>query len=371
MSGNAVVRHYLPGGRESGGIGRMVGYLIDAAAAEGETHFVTDTRGPILSPIGSPIRLLQALLMLAWDRAAAPGRIQHVHVAGRGSTVRKVILTTVAQALGATYVLHLHDYGYAKDFARRPTWQRRLVTQMFRRATRVIVLGRRDWETVVGVLGVDPCRVVTLPNAVPEPKGHAASRAGSIVTIVFLGQLGTRKGVPELLTALASPPMAMLGWRAVLAGDGAVEEYRVETVRLGLSQRVELAGWLPAEEASRLLAAADILVLPSREEGLSMAVLEGLAHGLAVVTTRVGAHEEVITDGDTGLFVPVGDAMALADVLSRLVADAPARARLSSAGCSLHRRCFDMTSYLRAVREVYQNVRPAHPNRHSDARPVE
>lgn len=127
--------------------------------------------------------------------------------------------------------------------------------------------------------------------------------------IVFLGRLSERKGVTELLLALSHPVMKELQWRAVLAGDGPVEDYRRQADAMALSNLVEMPGWLDAGEAQPCVRVQISTVLPSHAEGLAMAVLEGLSHGLAVVTTRVGAHDEVITDGETGIFVPVGDQM--------------------------------------------------------------
>jgi len=350
----ATVRHYVAGGRErGGGIGRLVGNIVDAAAAEGTAHLVTDTRGPSWSVPGSPARLSAALATLAADRIAAPNRIQHVHIAGRGSTARKLILTNAARALATPYILHLHDYDYAEDFTRRPPRLQAAIRRMFTAAERVIVLGSRDAGTVTGQLGVPPARVDVLHNCVLDPGEGPARHPRAAPTIVFLGQLSERKGVPELLAALASPAMAELGWRAVLAGDGPVERYRAEAGALGLAQRVSMPGWLGEPETRALCAAGDILVLPSHSEGMAMAVIEGLAHGLAVVTTRVGAHEEAITDGTTGRFVPVGDVPALAEALARLVTDPVARTRLGSQGRALFVSRFSMSAYMRRLDGVY------------------
>lgn len=352
----ATVRHYVAGGRENGGgIGRLVGYIVDAAAAQGVSHLVTDTRGPRWFWLTSPARLSQAMVMMAVDRIAAPRRIHHLHVAGRGSTARKLILATLARLIGCTHVLHLHDYDYAADYAARPARQQSRICRMFRGADRVVALGERDRSTLTALLGVEVGRVVVARNCVPDPGRHADG-AGAEPRIVFLGRLSERKGVSDLLLALGHPAMRDCRWHAVLAGDGPVEDYRGQAAALGLSGLVDMPGWLDARRVKALCASADILVLPSHAEGMAMAVIEGLAHGLAVVTTRVGAHEEVIADGETGLFVPVGDHDALARTLARLVGDATLRNRLSAAARASYLSRFSMIAYLRSLEAIYATL---------------
>lgn len=353
----ATVRHYVSGGRErGGGIGRLVGNIVDAAAAEGVEHLVADTRGPRWSVPGSPLRLSAALATLSSDRLAAPGRIQHIHIAGRGSTARKLVLTSAARAIGAPYILHLHDYDYADDFTRRSPRLQAAIRGMFAAAERVIVLGQRDAGTITGMLGVPEDRVEVMHNCVLDPGAAITRLPQAAPNIVFLGQLSERKGVPELLQALASPILSGLQWRAVLAGDGPVERYRAEADALGLAKRVSMPGWLGEGETRALCASADILVLPSHSEGMAMAVIEGLAHGLAVVTTRVGAHEEAITDGLTGRFVPVGNVPALAEALARLVSGPAERACLGQQGRALFLSRFSMSVYMRRLDDVYARL---------------
>nr|WP_209841907.1 glycosyltransferase family 4 protein [Rubellimicrobium aerolatum] len=334
----------------------MIGYVQDAAARRGVRHAVVDTRGPRWSWAGSPLRLLAAMGSLAWGRATAPDRIHHIHIAGRGSTGRKLLLAGMARRLGCRHVLHLHDYDYAADVLRRPAWMQRRIAAMFAGADRVIALGRKDRDFVAGRLGVPADRIAILHNSVPDPGLRPAPRPGAEPTILFLGRLSERKGVPELLRALAEPELARLPWRAVLAGDGPVEAYRAEAARLGLGDRVRMPGWLGEAEVRALCRSADILVLPSHAEGMAMAVLEGLAHGLAVVTTRVGAHEEVIEDGRSGLFVPVGDVPALAAALSDLVRDPGLRDRLSRGGRALFHDRFGIDGYLGRLDELYRGA---------------
>ncbi|MFN3524853.1 MAG: glycosyltransferase family 4 protein [Paracoccus sp. (in: a-proteobacteria)] len=350
-----TVRHYVAGGSENGGgIGRLVGYILKEQGSTGR-HLIQDTRGPRWQPVPSGAKLTGAITALVWDRIACPARVQHIHIAGRGSTARKLILTAVARAIGQPYLLHLHDFDYAADFRRRPVWQQTAIRRMFRRAERVIVLGERDRITAVDLLDVPPRRVVILRNGVPDP-GPSIGRRGGVCHIVFLGQLGARKGVPELLAAFAHPAMRRQIWTATLAGDGPVETFRRQAEALGLADRVHLPGWISETQARKLCAQGHVLALPSHGEGMAMAVIEGLAHGMAVVTTRVGAHDEVMADGQTCLFVPVGDPDALAETLARLVADPALRSQLGRAGRALFRAEMEMTSYVRALDLLYRRV---------------
>lgn len=351
-----IVRHYVAGGREhGGGIGRLVCYIVDSPRNRGR-HTIVDTRGPRYGLTTSPPALGRAILALLGDRIMRPDAVHHLHIAGRGSTVRKVILGALARWTAARHIVHLHDYDYAADFARRPAWQRRLVADLFRGADHVIVLGKRDRATVCGQLGVDPARVSVLRNCVPDPGPRPPAPPQRDIKILFLGQLGPRKGIPELTEALASEPMRGLPWRAVFAGDGPVEAYRAEVEARGLSERVTLTGWLGEADTRALRASADILVLPSRGEGFAMAVLEGLASGLAVVTTRVGAHDEILTDDANCLFVPVGDAQMLSNTLERLVSDRPLRERISRGGRALYCAELDIEGYLTRLGALHRSL---------------
>ena len=349
-----------PGGLEhGGGIGRQMGYFLDALTEGADTpaYHVIDTRGPwFLGGARSRIPLSAIYLAAAGARVVAAGiagrpNLLHVNITGRGSTMRKLALTAVARALALPYVLHIHDYDYAADIRTRGALMQRLVRGMFAAAEQIIVLGSEAERSLRATLALDEAPILVLPNAVPDPRpapriaAGGAAAADDPVRLVFLGYLSPRKGVPELLEALASPSMAALPWRATLAGGGPVDEFRARAATLGLGERVAFPGWIDQEAASALCAAADILVLPSHAEGLAMSVLEGLAHGLAVVATPVGAHAEVIEPEKSGLLVPPGDAAALSAALARVIGDSALRERLRAGARQRFLERFDVRSY--------------------------
>jgi glycosyltransferase involved in cell wall biosynthesis len=101
---------------------------------------------------------------------------------------------------------------------------------------------------------------------------------------------------------------------------------------------------------------ADVLVLPSHAEGLAMSVLEGLSHGLAVIATPVGAHEEVIEPGQSGILIPIGDVNALTGSLLDLMADESLIDRLRVGARRRFLEKFDVRQYVQQLCRVHVDL---------------
>jgi glycosyltransferase involved in cell wall biosynthesis len=284
--------------------------------------------------------------------------VAHVNITGRGSTIRKVILLTIARALGLRYVLHIHDYDYAEYYRSRGAFLRKLIATMFQCAATVVVLGRRDLEVLSQSFQLSRDRMIVLHNAVPDPLPNLdrTPSTGKPCHLLFLGYLSARKGVPDLLRAFASPTMKVRRWRATLAGGGLIDEFRKFAENLGILDRLRFPGWLDEVGVSALCADADVLVLPSHAEGLAMSVLEGLSHGLAVVTTPVGAHSEVIEPDVSGILVPPGDVPALAEALVRLIEDQSLRNRLARGARDRFLEGFEVRTYASRLGQLHVDL---------------
>lgn len=145
------------------------------------------------------------------------------------------------------------------------------------------------------------------------------------VRALAVGRLVAQKGVDVLLEAMARPGLERLALDVVGDGDWR-DRLTAQAARLGLADRVRFMGWRDRDELAGIYRAADIFVLPSRDEGMPNVVLEAMASGLPVAASRVAGAEDLVTDGETGFLVPVEDAAALADALRRLVDDPALRA---------------------------------------------
>jgi glycosyltransferase involved in cell wall biosynthesis len=354
-----------PGGIESGGgIGRQMGYFLKEQERNGlgAIYTVVDPRGPrfidgsVLYIFPAMFYLALSVLRLLQARLFGGSGLAHINIAGRGSTVRKIILAMVARSVGLPYLLHVHDPNYAEEYNRRGALMRFLIHQTFRGAAKILALGSRDQLALSALLGLPSSAIAVLHNAVPDPQPTKSMRPNDECRLVFLGSLSERKGLPELIRALASPALRARRWRATLAGDGRVDEFRRLALEVGIAERVEFPGWVDQAGVRAVCEPADVLVLPSHAEGLAMSVLEGLSYGLAVITTPVGAHTEVIEPEVSGLFVPPGDVEALSAALARVIDDPALRARLGVGARRRFLEKFHVRGYAEQLGNMHVNL---------------
>jgi glycosyltransferase involved in cell wall biosynthesis len=227
------------------------------------------------------------------------------------------------------------------------------VRHVLRISQRVVVLGEQFRRHAIEAVGLPPAQVVKLFNAIPDLRRdypEAARRPapfppGRPARLVMLANISARKGADCLLAAAAELKAAGHAFHLTLAGGGEIEAFQRQAAALGLAEVTDFPGWLDRSQAHRLLLDADALVLPSRAEGLPIAILEALCLGVPIVTTPVGAIPEVLEDGVTALIVPPGDAAALAAALGRLLRGEVAAAALAEAGRRLYDHAFAVEAY--------------------------
>jgi glycosyltransferase involved in cell wall biosynthesis len=214
-------------------------------------------------------------------------------------------------------------------------------------------------------IGVDPDRVHLIHDGVePRPEGwrspaaRSAARgqlavAGDTWCGLTIASLHRRKGLDVLIEALdqlALPEGVRLIW--LVAGDGPL---RAELAAQGraLPSGVELRLLGHVSPVDRLLLAADVFCLPSRLEGLGVALLEAMAAGLPVVASSVGGMREAVVAGDSGLLVPAEDPRALAAALRELWSDRERAARMAAAGRARVVAEFTVDRMCRATEALY------------------
>jgi glycosyltransferase involved in cell wall biosynthesis len=289
--------------------------------------------------VGNVVLGLRHAAALAWLLARHRPDLVYLPVSqNRWAYVRDALFMALCRLARVPVLTHLNGGGFRQFYDRSG------------RATRWLVRRTSGWLAGAGVLGeglrpiydglVPASRVHVVANGIadPFPDGPPARDGTRPPRITYLGTLIRSKGYPELLRVAARLRDAGEAAVVVLAGGWNSEEERAEAVetvaRLRLDGVVELAGVVAGESKRRVLAEADVFVLPTRypPEGQPFAILEAMAAGLPVVSTPRAAIPDMVDDGVTGLLVPEGDDAALEAALRRLIGSPAERAAMGEAG---------------------------------------
>lgn len=174
-------------------------------------------------------------------------------------------------------------------------------------------------------------------------------------TAIHIARLNLIKDQTTLLKAARIVANAEPDFRLIIVGDGPDREELIRlSNRLGLSERAFFRGF--REDVKTQLAAADLFVLSSLSEGISLTLLEAMAAGLPVVATDVGGNREVVADGQTGLLVPPSSPEALAKAILTLMADPEKSHRMGLAGRRRVEQEFSLEGMVANYEKVYLDL---------------
>jgi glycosyltransferase involved in cell wall biosynthesis len=234
---------------------------------------------------------------------------------------------------------------------RRPTPAlERLLLRVVRGCDIVAAMGAAGRAALVSH-GVSRDRAVVVPPAIDAERFRPAASSVRRYDVLAVGSLIDTKRHVDLIEATGLLHARGRQVRVAIVGEGPLEaELALAARRHGVEGAIELLGF--REDVEALYADASIFALPSRYEGLSVALGEAMASGLPAVVADVGELRELVVDGENGFVVPVADPPTLAERLRSLLEDEELR-RAFSARAAAHAR--DVMGSAR-VAEVYRRI---------------
>lgn len=343
---------------KGGGMFKVADYLIQAQAfstpAGAAELRPLDTRGGAHAFYSFWV-LATALARLVRGRWNGQLAGVHVNMAERLSLFRKSAIVVMSRALGIPVVLHLHAAQLHHFYRTLPRPLQALTRWVFSLPSSCVVLGTAARRFVTEELRVPADRVEIVINGVPEPtEPRRKAEPGATQRVLFLGNLSERKGVSDLLQALALPGFDTPRLEVALAGGGDMALYQAKTRQLGIDGFVHFEGWSDQRKVAHLMARADVLVLASYDEGLPLVILEALANGVAVVCSPVGEIPTVLTHGVNAFFVQPGDVAGLAAGLQQVLQQPDLMDSLERNGRVLYEQQFSLAGFFASVARVHQ-----------------
>ena len=264
------------------------------------------------------------------------------------------MLMWTAKAFHVPVVLHIHGSRFNEFSGNAPRPIRRLVRTTLEHADSVIALGN-TWAT--DLQRIAPlARIEVVPNAIRpnQPVQHANSDP---VHVVYLGELGERKGAFVLLEAwkrlITRPDTAPA--ILTLAGDGEVDRAKSLLSSLGIEASVDVRGWVSETGVAALLAGAQVLVLPSLHEGQPMAILEAMSRGLCIVASNVGGIPEMLGESG-GILIDPRDVDALVSALFGVLNDDDVRSQYGAAAQQRAQNEFNIDTAVRRIDRLYHII---------------
>ncbi|MBD0347987.1 MAG: glycosyltransferase [Thermoleophilia bacterium] len=320
---------------------------------------------PIENPIDNLLPFMDEFaggLLDAWTEAPPDVVHSHFWMSGRAALA-------AARPLGLPVVHTFHALGVVKRRHQGPkdtSPPERIGEEsaIIRRAD-VIVAQCSDEIFELARVGADLAKIRVIPSGVDaerfSPHGPALARRPGRHRIVVVSRLVERKGVGNVIKALADVPGAEL---LVAGGPDRAHLFESREARrllglareAGVEERVELLGRVGCEDVPRLIRSADVVVCVPWYEPFGIVPLEAMASGVPVVAAAVGGLIDTVVDGVTGIHVPPRRPDLIARALRTLLGDPALRARLGAAGVRRVRERFTWTRTADSMLQVYADL---------------
>ncbi len=319
----------------NGGMAMQTAQLARLLRSEGiRVHLVT-TNSPCRPALMDRVPVVRALLRLPpflhalWRMA---GRVDVIHLMANSGWSWQLLAAPALWVgwLRATPVIVNYRGGNAGDYFRR-SW--RWVRPSLSRAAAVVVPSG-FLQAVFRAYGQAPG---VIPNIIDrelfQPAPWERRPVGTAFTFVITRNLEPIYGVDTAIRALAQARAQDPALRLRIAGSGPQEaELKALTRTLGIADAVTFEGRLERKAIAALYGAADAMINPATVDNMPNSVLEALACGVPVISSNAGGVAYIVSDGETALLFPPGDAHALCRAMLRLKRDSELRARLIANG---------------------------------------
>ncbi|MEM1177566.1 MAG: glycosyltransferase [Acidobacteriota bacterium] len=352
-----------------GGAQQVVRHIVAARSTGFEYVVLASMSGVFhrqIEDAGAKVRVIERRLpkfdpfwMWALRRAMREERVDLVHAHLFGDSLHGYL---AARRLDLPVILTLHNIVEARSGI-----QRRGYGWLLGQPLEPIACAEFVRRSFLEHFGDRANRIATIQNAVDIPadtidadvsrrvlEAELGIRPGAVV-LAGVGRMVGQKAFEHLIDATHRLKTRGIDAQLVLVGEGELKAtHQAQAERLDLGDRVIFAGF--RSDIRELMAAIDIVVFSSRQEGLPMVLLEAMAAGRAVVATRVGGIPEAVEDDREALLVPSEDVDALAAALERAALDPELRVRLGDAARRRYRQHFTVERMARAYEALYRKT---------------
>jgi len=303
-------------------------------------------------------RIARFFFLLKKDKSI---RIVHINTAYNAKGIlRDTLFIGMSYLLRKKIILQIHSEIRVNDNTRFTNW---LAGRAFRLCDRILVYSGEDRKRVG--IGIPGERIEIFPNAVDvasfQTKNRALKRDLSIPeegkVVLFLSRMIKEKGGYDLIESIPAVNEHDGNVYFVFAGDGP-EKNRMEEVcrQKNIEKQVRFTGHLQNDDLLKAFSCADIFVLPTYSEAMPMVILEALAAGLPIISTRLGAIQQIIKEGINGFLIEAGSPIQLAEKILLLLSREDLVKRMKEENIELAKKEFDREVIMDRLENLYTSL---------------
>lgn len=285
--------------------------------------------------------------------------IVHIHSSFGPSFYRKMPFIYMASVCRIPIVNHIHGADFDEFYVNASESKKKKVKKIYEKCSVLIALSE-EWKECLSQI-VSPSKISIVENysILHEDalKQRLERKCNNIV--LFLGELGKRKGCYDIPEVIAQVKKSIPDVRFVLAGAGdEVDEKAIKELiaEKGVSDNVKFPGWVRGDTKDKLLREADVFFLPSYNEGMPMSVLDAMGYGFPVVSTNVGGIPKIVHDGENGYCCDPGDVNRFAKRITKILLDGKERKSFGEASWKIVKEGYSLEAHLNRIEQAYKQV---------------
>ncbi len=274
----------------------------------------------------------------------------HIHFSKKGSFLRKSIVILISKLFNKKIIIHLHASEFHLFYQNTLKTVQKYISFILDISDKILVLSSNWQDYICSICSNKDIQVLYNPLIMNEK----AISNNEVPKFLFMGRLGRRKGAYDIIEACKL--IENKNFEIHLYGDGELEKLQQLTKEADLEANIKFRGWISSEEKDNAFKGADVLLLPSYNEGLPISVLEGMSYGLPILSTPVGGTSEAVEDGVNGFLVKPGDVKALAEKMQLLANDKDLREKMGNESYKIAQEKFDVNIILNQLNVIYDDL---------------
>ncbi|ARI76211.1 glycosyltransferase family 4 protein [Halobacillus mangrovi] len=277
----------------------------------------------------------------------------HIHTAGFKAFTKSRFFLLIAKALNYPVILHVHSGKFFDFYANSPEKKKRMIEDTLARADKIVCLSQIWKDEFLKTFDVPEERYAIITNAIftKEFESVQPSFPKDKKTVLFVGKLGANKGVRDIIEmAKKLKEHPTIDFK--LMGDGPLRNELQEEIDAN-NLNITLLGTMSGQEKVEQFEKAQLFILPSYFEALGLSNLEGMAAGLVVLSTQVGAVPDIIHDDKEGYLFKPGDVDGFVE---KIVSLQPETMKRMSAHNKQQAKAYDFSNLNNRLESLYQEM---------------